>query len=684
MARLPGKVAAKPVTAPPRVKTVKPPKIDPKLQALKDQAEDLGVARKALDDAVSMTRGLWISFISLSAYLMVAVGAVTHVDLFLENPLELPLVGVKVPLVVFFWLAPILYLIVHTYLLLNLKLMSDNVRSWLSRLEATLAMEAQDSERSRLADAHKLGLPNFFPVQILAAPTLNQRGFVRWVMATAVKVTVVFGPILLLFLFQAQFLPYHKWQVTALHRVIIFADMLAVWFFWREIIGRGKSTGAFFNSFTVLGTVFVFALSIFVATFPGETLHLRYLGLREILFEGKINEVTGRPASLFSNRLVLLDQDFVELGDEQIEKIDVTRSFRGRNLEEAVFARNDLRKVDFAGAKLTEANFIDSRLEGAEFGCAFDGSEDGIAQISGKGNGCTSLQGANFSGANAQGASFLGAQLQGAVFDNAKLYGANFGFALLQGANFDHASLQGADFDSAQLQGASFYKAQLQGASFFFSSIQGAFFESASLQGATLDNAFVWRVRGIGAANSEFVQAHDIVRAQVYRDLFTGDNLSFSAGAFLELQKLTTGSVSSEKLKREIQASISVLDPSAKDDSLTSSQAELDKLETNESDSARAIFLGELACSVEGAPYLAAGMLLRKRDKSEGTIAALEGKVRAQVANHIISLKASKSCPGIRGEAEDATKQLREWTIWKPYPEVEALERLDAEGDEIE
>jgi hypothetical protein len=111
MARSPGKISASASAAPPRAKKDKPPPIDPKLQELRDQAEDLGVARKALDDAVSMTRGLWISFISLSAYLMVAVGSVTHVDLFLENPLELPLVGVKVPLVVSIWRAPVLYLV---------------------------------------------------------------------------------------------------------------------------------------------------------------------------------------------------------------------------------------------------------------------------------------------------------------------------------------------------------------------------------------------------------------------------------------------------------------------------------------------------------------------------------------------------------------------------------------------
>jgi hypothetical protein len=80
MARSPEKAAATARAAPPRPKKPKPSPIDPKLQELKDQSEDLGIARKALDDAVSMTLGLWISFVSLSAYQMDAVDSLIRLS----------------------------------------------------------------------------------------------------------------------------------------------------------------------------------------------------------------------------------------------------------------------------------------------------------------------------------------------------------------------------------------------------------------------------------------------------------------------------------------------------------------------------------------------------------------------------------------------------------------------------
>ncbi len=44
----------------------------------------------------------------------------THADLFLENPVKLPFLNIELPLLAFFFLAPILFLIVHAYTLVHL------------------------------------------------------------------------------------------------------------------------------------------------------------------------------------------------------------------------------------------------------------------------------------------------------------------------------------------------------------------------------------------------------------------------------------------------------------------------------------------------------------------------------------------------------------------------------------
>jgi hypothetical protein len=67
--------------------------------------------------------------------------------------------------------------------------------------------------------------------------------------------------------------------------------------------------------------------------------------LQALLFEGGVDSVSGRPQSLFSNRLVLTNQSFV-VDPEKLDKITVSRSFRGRDLRLAVLHLADLRKAE--------------------------------------------------------------------------------------------------------------------------------------------------------------------------------------------------------------------------------------------------------------------------------------------------------------------------------------------------
>jgi hypothetical protein len=67
----------------------------------------------AVNEAAKNARGLWLSYVALLAYLFIAVGAVTHRDLLLENPVKLPVLNVELPLLGFFAVAPGLLLINH-------------------------------------------------------------------------------------------------------------------------------------------------------------------------------------------------------------------------------------------------------------------------------------------------------------------------------------------------------------------------------------------------------------------------------------------------------------------------------------------------------------------------------------------------------------------------------------------
>src|SRR5204863_319329 len=93
-----------------------PPSTD---DAFASKAEELQALRDAVVDAATVGAGLWFSYLFVLFYLLIAVGGVTHVDLFLENPVKLPFLNVDLPLLGFFWLGPLIFLIVHAYVLLH-------------------------------------------------------------------------------------------------------------------------------------------------------------------------------------------------------------------------------------------------------------------------------------------------------------------------------------------------------------------------------------------------------------------------------------------------------------------------------------------------------------------------------------------------------------------------------------
>ena len=57
-----------------------------------------------------------------------AAGAVTHADLFFENPVKLPFLNIELPLLAFFFLAPILFLVVHAYTFVHLVMLTDKAK----------------------------------------------------------------------------------------------------------------------------------------------------------------------------------------------------------------------------------------------------------------------------------------------------------------------------------------------------------------------------------------------------------------------------------------------------------------------------------------------------------------------------------------------------------------------------
>jgi hypothetical protein len=480
-----------------------PPLPVKEVPALAATVTDLTSLRTAVVDAAGVSAGLWLSYLFVLFYLLVAAGAVTHKDLFFESPVKLPFLGIDLPLKGFFVLGPGLFLIVHTYILLHFSLLAGKVQTFNRELWTQI-------DDAAIRSGVRQQLPANIFVQFLAGPSGDRNGVVGFFLWSIASISLAIGPIGLLLFFELQFLPYHHEGISNWHRIAVGLDLALMWMFWWRIAlndgappDRNRAWDRWFPAAlrgmtwaAMAGlTVFSAVLLVGIATFPGETIEAWYgrqtylpyrAGIetwRKFLVAGDVNPATRAPESLWSNRLVLPGLDVVvhlKLDSEaKIDFLPETVSLRNRNLDGAVLTDAVLRKADFTGAFLRGARLEGANLRQTKLECGFwsdieqrKKDKKPIKPI------CAQLQDASLNFAH----------LQGALLDGAELQGAS-----LNGNSLDGTQLQGASLNSAQLQGASLEFAQLQGASLDFAQLQGASLEFAQLQGASLQKTLVWR-----------------------------------------------------------------------------------------------------------------------------------------------------------------------------------------------
>jgi uncharacterized protein YjbI with pentapeptide repeats len=468
-----------------------------------EKSNDLEAIKKAVDDAAAVSGGLWLSYLFVLFYLAIAAGAVTHADLFLENSVKLPFLNVELPLLAFFFLAPILFIIVHAYTLVHLVMLTDKAK----RFDGVLRHQV-GGESAAVRDSLRWQLPSNIFIQFLAGPTVVRDSAFGWLLRAIAWVTLVVAPVLLLLLLQLQFLPFHNSFITWTQRIALVVDLGLMWWLWRKILsGREVDRRHPRSRWTwpAVGLTLSACAALFswtAATFPGEWQedHLPdwrlfpasdesgRVSLHDWVFQSKVDPATSRRSLPFSSTLILSGLNVYEgLNIDDPEKArwrEFVFRARGRDLKGAIFDLASLPKVDFTGAELQGASLFETQLQGA----SLDYAELRGASLFG-----AQLQGASLFGAQLQGASLYQTRLQGASLDGAQLQGASLDLAQLQGASLDHAQLQGASLAYAELQGASLYQTRLQGASLDGAQLQGASLQLANLKGTDLSLAYLWR-----------------------------------------------------------------------------------------------------------------------------------------------------------------------------------------------
>jgi uncharacterized protein YjbI with pentapeptide repeats len=547
------------------------------------EPKDVDKLQAALNDAAGKASVLWTTFITFELYLVIAFGSVTHRNLFLEDPIKLPLLNVDLPLVGFFLIAPALLVIFHFYVFLQLLALARKARDYDSVLRE-VAPEAADRQLLRQR------VDSFLVLQFLAGPAEQRTGFSGLSLRIIAWITLVGAPVLILLQGQVTFLPYHGAGVTWLQRILILFDVVAIWYFWNSI--RSNDTSIFrpipslvWQLVGVTASFIVVIFSICLATFPGEFANDGLPGQRiwnflsGPLFAGPVDQVNGRPGSWFSNRLVLTDQSFID--PDNLDKVETSRSLRGRDLTAAVLSRADLRKADFTGAVMDYAWLDGTKLQGARL----------VSRLIGASLHRTQLQGASLNGAQLQGAWLDSAQLQGASLDGAQLQGASLFYTQLEGASLNFAQLQGARLDGTELQGASLDRAQLQGAWLFGASLQGASLEKTELAGALLINARVWRAQGRPRVN--LMDAAELDLKSMPWD--PSPTLNFADWRQFILEKIPQAD-----RRNRVMISLSALDPTKKNETEFWNETLSAPLQHEGRNKQLADFLANLGCSRDG------------------------------------------------------------------------------------
>ncbi len=198
---------------------------DPTEQFAKE-THDLDAVRKSVEDAAAVSAGFWLSYLFVLFYIGIAAGAVTHTDLLLENPVKLPFLNVELPLVAFFFLAPIVFIVSHAYTLVHFVMLGAKVGVYDAELRAQLGDAPETREGLRRQ------LPSNIFVQFLAGPRDIRKGGLGLILKLIAWFSLVIGPVLLLLLIQVQFLPYHLEWVTWVQRFAVLADVILLWLLW--------------------------------------------------------------------------------------------------------------------------------------------------------------------------------------------------------------------------------------------------------------------------------------------------------------------------------------------------------------------------------------------------------------------------------------------------------------------
>src|SRR5712664_1962664 len=96
---------------------------------------DIGALERSVNDSAGRVSSIWLSFVAFSAYLAAAASMISHRQIFLEEPIKLPTINIDLPLVASAILLPLLFVLYHVFVLLQVVLLARTADAYNQALD---------------------------------------------------------------------------------------------------------------------------------------------------------------------------------------------------------------------------------------------------------------------------------------------------------------------------------------------------------------------------------------------------------------------------------------------------------------------------------------------------------------------------------------------------------------------
>ena len=391
-----------------------------------DYEKHLTRLKAVADERARLVRQTYMACLLACVYIAIAAASVTHEDLLRETALRLPVLNVQLPLKGFYVVAPLVILMMHLNLLLQLYLLAHAVRTL---CEAAGRLQGGEVRRSWCEGA--------FPILLSRLTAVDEyTRSASWMLREVEWFTIAVVPPLALLLVQWTFLPYHSPAMTVYHLALIVLAVAVTLAFWGSpILQHQHMTGA----------RVVAALMLVLSCAAGYS------------STGIQRPESKAPAS--------------RPGSTAAELVSTFEAIRCNMCNMYLPEKTLIREAP--AAEIVAAYRMTGKPE-----------QDAFQDAKGLNLQRRDLRHANLDGASLRNASLQAAYLEGASLQRTELNGAHLECAYLEDADLSQAHLEGAYLEGADLLKAKLEGAYLEGAALLAEQIEGATLTGAYL-GAT-------------------------------------------------------------------------------------------------------------------------------------------------------------------------------------------------------